>query len=159
MGLSLQDQLLKAGIADKKQAKKVKHEKRAKRKKNKGKKAPPKINYAKQDQLVQAKHSQELNRQLNQEKERLEKLSQVKQLIETNRLRLDKYEDPYYFKVGKKIKKLYVNEDITKKLSQGNLAIVCFDDRFEIVPNKVAQQIADRDKNSLVVLHKTDNSG
>jgi len=34
MGLSLQDQLLKAGIADKKQAKKAKHEKRAKRKKN-----------------------------------------------------------------------------------------------------------------------------
>jgi uncharacterized protein len=159
MGLSLQDQLLKAGIADKKQAKKVKHEKRVKRKKNKGKKAPPKINHTKQDQLVLAKHSQELNRQLNQEKERLEKLSQVKQLIETNRVRLDKYEDPYYFKVGKKIKKLYVNEDITKKLSRGELAIVCFDDRFEIVPDKVAQQIADRDKNSLVVLHKTDNSG
>jgi uncharacterized protein YaiL (DUF2058 family) len=159
MGLSLQDQLLKAGIADKKQAKKAKHEKLAKRKKNKGTKATPEINQALQDQLAQAKHSQELNRQFNQEKERLEKLSQVRQLIETNRLGLDKYEEPYYFKVGKKIKKLYVNEDITKKLSRGELAIVSFGDLFEIVPDKVAQQIAERDQGSLVVHHKTENSG
>ena len=159
MGLSLQDQLLKAGITDKKQAKKAKHEKRAKRKKNKGNKATPEINQAQQDQLAQAKRSQELNRQFNQEKEKLEKLSQVKQLIETHRLKLDKYEEPYYFKVGKKIKKLYVNEDITKKLNRGELSIVSFDDLFEIVPDKVAQQIADRDQDSLVVLHKTKNSG
>jgi len=159
MGLSLQDQLLKAGIADKKQAKKANQEKLANRKKNKGKKETPETNQAQQDQLAQAKRSQELNRQLNQEKERLEKLSQVRQLIETNRLGLDKYEEPYYFKVGKKIKKLYVNEDITEKLSRGELAIVGFDDRFEIVPDKVAQQIADRDQDSLIVLYKTENSG
>jgi uncharacterized protein YaiL (DUF2058 family) len=158
MGLSLQDQLLKAGIADKKQAKKAKHEKLAKRKANKGKKTTPEINQAQQDCLAQAKRSQDLNRQLNQEKERLEKLSQVRQLIETNRLELDKYEEPYYFKVGKKIKKLYVNEDITKKLSRGELAIVSFDDLFEIVPDKVARQIADRDQDFLVVRHKNENN-
>ncbi len=38
MGLSLQDQLLKAGIADKKQAKKANQEKRIKRKKIKARK-------------------------------------------------------------------------------------------------------------------------
>ena len=103
MGLSLQDQLLKAGIADKKQAKKAKHEKRAKRKKNNRKKATPEMNQVQQDQLAQAKRSQELNR--------------------------------------------------------GELAIVSLDDLFEIVPGKVAQQIADSDQNSLVVLHKTKDSG
>ncbi len=159
MGLSLQDQLLKAGIADKKQAKKAMHEKRAKRIQNKGKDTTPEINQARQEQLAQAKRSQELNLQLNQEKERQEKLSQVRQLIETNRLKLDKYEEPYYFKVGKKIKKLYVNEDIAQQLSRGELAIVSFDDRFEIVPDKVARQIADRDQESLVVIHTTETDG
>jgi len=159
MGLSLQDQLLKAGIADKKQANKARQEKRAEKKKNKGEKATSKLNQAQQDQLAKAKRSQELNRQLNQEKEKQEKLSQVKQLIEANRLKLDKYEEPYYFKVGKKIKKLYVNEDITKKLSSGVLAIVRFDGLFEIVPDKVAQKVADRDQDSLIVLQKTENSG
>lgn len=152
--MSLQDQLLKAGLADKKQAKKAKQEKRVKRKKNKGKEVVPEINQVQQEQLAQAQRSQELNHQLNQEKEKLEKLAQVKQLIEQNRLDLDKYQEPYYFAVDKKIKKLYVNEEISKKLSNGQLAIVTFNDLYEIVPAKVARQIADRDPGSLIVLHK-----
>lgn len=155
MGLSLQDQLLKTGIADKKQAKKARHDKWINRKKNKGKKTAPEINRTHQDQLAQARRSQELNLELNQEKERQEKLSQVRQLIEINRLDLDKFEEPYYFKVGTKIKKIYVNEGVAKKLSLGGLAIVSFDGFFEVVPCKVAQQIAERDQDSLVVLHKT----
>ncbi|WP_020586629.1 DUF2058 domain-containing protein [Desulfobacter curvatus] len=154
MGLSLQDQLLKAGIADKKQAKKANQEKRVKRKKNKGKKATAEVNQTRQDQLAQAKRSRELNLRSNREKEKQEKLAQVKQLIEENRLDLSKYEDPYYFKVGKKIKKLYVNDEMTRKLGRGQLAIVTLNSVYEIVPAKVARQIADRDPDSLVVLHK-----
>lgn len=156
MGLSLQDQLLKAGIADKKQAKKAKHEKRIKRKKNKGQKKTPAINQTQQEQLAQAKRSQELNRQLNHEKAKLERLAQVEQLIGKNRLDLNKYEDPYYFKVGNKIKKLYVNEEITKKLSLGKLAIVTFNNLYEIVPLDIANKIAERNPASIVVIHKPD---
>ena len=157
MGLSLQDQLLKAGIADKKQANKAKQEKRVKRKKNKGAKVTPELNQAQKERLEEARRSKELNLRLNRKKERLEKLSQVRQLIEANRLKLDKYEEPYYFKVGKKIKKVYVNDDITRKLSRGALAIVRSDDFFEIVSEKVARQIVDRDPDSLVLLHKIEN--
>ena len=152
--MSLQDQLLKSGLADKKQANKARQEKRVKRKKNKGKAAAIEINQVRQAQLDQAKRSRELNRQSKQEKEKLEKLAQVRQLIETNRLDLRKYEDTYYFTVGKKIKKLYVDDGITKKLSNGQLAIVQLDEQFEIVPVKVAKQIADRDPGSLILLHK-----
>lgn len=159
MGLSLQDQLLKAGIADKKQANKAKQEKRAKRKKNKGTKVTPELNQAQKERLEEARRSKELNLRLNREKERLEKLSQVRQLIEANRLKLDKYEEPYYFKVGKKIKKVYVNDDITRKLSRGALAIVRSGDFFEIVSEKAARQIVDRDPDSLVLLHKIENKG
>ncbi len=153
MGLSLQDQLLKAGIADKKQAKKANQEKRVRRKKNKGKKETPEINQTRQAQLTQAERSRELNRQSNQEKEKQHRLAQVKQLIEMNRLDLNKHETPYYFKVDQKIKKLYVNDEITKKLSRGQLAIVTLNRAYEIVPAKVARQIVDRDPDSLVVLH------
>lgn len=155
MGLSLQDQLLKAGVADKKQAKKAKQEKRVKRKKNKGKKATPapEANQTRENQLAQAKRSQELNRRANREREKQEKLAQVRQLIEKNRLDLRKYEAPYYFKVGTKIKKLYVNDDITQKLGRGQLAIVTLNSVYEIVPADVARKIVDRDPDSLVVLH------
>nr|WP_319494434.1 DUF2058 domain-containing protein [uncultured Desulfobacter sp.] len=153
MGLSLQDQLLKAGIADKKQAKKANQEKRVTRKKNKGKETAPEVNQTRQDQLAQAKQSDDLNRQANQEREKQEKLAQVKQLIEENRLDLRKYEDPYYFKVGKKIKKLYVSDEITQKLGRGQLAIVSLNSVYEIVPAEVARKIVDRDPDSLVVIH------
>nr|WP_320191268.1 DUF2058 domain-containing protein [uncultured Desulfobacter sp.] len=158
MGLSLQDQLLKAGIADKKQAKKANQEKRIKRKKNKGKKTTPEVNQTRQNQLAQAKRSRELNRESNREKEKQAKLAQVKQLIEENRLDLNKYEDPYYFKVGKKIKKLYVNNDITQKLERGQLAIVTLNSVYEIVPAEVARKIEDRDPDSLVVLHNPEEA-
>ena len=154
MGLSLQDQLLKAGIADKKQAKKANQEKRVKRKKNKGTKKTPEINQTRQAQLAQAKRSRELNRQSNQEKEKQQKLVQVNQLIEENRLDLNKYEAPYYFKVGKKIKKLYVNDEIAQKLGRGQLAIVTLNSVYEIVPADVALKIVERDPDSLVVLYR-----
>jgi uncharacterized protein YaiL (DUF2058 family) len=133
MGLSLQDQLLKAGVADKKQAKKAKHEKRVKQKKNRDKEVTPETNQVQKEQLAQAQRSQELNRQRNQEKEKLEKLAQIKQLIEQN-----------------------VNEDIANKIGNGQLAIVKLNGLYEIVPAKVAQQIVDRDPVSLIVLHKPD---
>ncbi len=153
----MQDQLLKAGLSNKKQAKKARHEKRAKRKKNKRKKVAPQINQTQQEAIAQAKRSQVLSRQINQETARLENLTQIKQLIELNRLNLDKYEEPYYVAVGKKIKKLYVNDEITKKLSCGQLAIVTAKGTFEIVPAQVGQQIAASDQESLVLLHEPKN--
>lgn len=153
MGLSLQDQLLKAGIADKKQAKKATQEKRAKRKKKKGKKAVVEQTRAQQTQQARAAHNRELNRRLNQEKEKQAKLAQVRQLIADNRLDQRKLEDSYYFTVGKKIKKVYVDEKITRQLSRGQLGIVTLNGQFEIVPKKVAEQVSARDQASLILLH------
>ncbi len=154
MGTSFQDQLLKSGLVSKKQVKKTKHEKRAGRKKNKDKSSSPEINRAMQEKLAKEKLSRELNQQLNKEKQKLENLAQARQLIETNRLNLDDCDEQYYFAVGKKIKKLFVDEEITKKLSLGQLAIVKLDDGFEIVSARVAKQVVSRDHNALVVLHK-----
>ena len=154
MGLSLKDQLLKAGVVNKKQAKKAAHEKRSSKKKNKGKPTAPKVNKSLMEQQAREKRNHELNQKRNKEKLKHEHLAQVKQLIKTNRLKLEDGDDPYYFKVGKTIKKLYVNKEISSKLTSGLLAIVKNDDHFAIVPSKVAKQIADRDPDTFVVLHE-----
>ncbi len=154
MGISLKDQLLKAGLVNKKQVKKARHDKRTSQKKNKGKNSPPKINKTHQEQLAKEKYNQELNRQLNKEKLKREKQAQIKQLIKINRLKLDDYEEAYHFVVGKKIKKLYVSEQIIKKLSVGQLAIVRSEKQYEIVPANVACQIINRDPDALVILHE-----
>lgn len=153
MGLSLKDQLLKAGVVNKKQAKKAAHDKRSSKKKNKGKVPVPQINKTLQEQQAKEKRNHELNQQRNKDKLKQEGLAQVKQLIETNCLKLDDGDDPYYFKVGKMIKKLYVTREISSKLTTGMLAIVKRDDHFVIVPSKVVKQIAERDPDTFVVLH------
>lgn len=159
MGTSFQDQLLKSGLVNKKQVKKSSHEKQADRKKNRGKAAPPEINEALEEKLAKEKLSRELNRQLNQEKQKLANLSEARQLIVTHRLKLeDDYDEPYHFAEGKKIKKLYVTEEIANKLSCGQLAIVKLDDHFAVVPAKVARQIVQRDSAAFVVLHEPESS-
>jgi len=157
MGMSLRDQLLKKGLVDKKQVKKAKHEQHVNRKKNKGKKAPQthEANEARQAQLAQQELNKEQNLQRNAQKLKKENQTQVKQLIKSNKLDLKKNcNDPYYFKIEKKIKKIYVNEDLSKKLSNGFLAIVSLNDLFEIVPAKIAEQILARDPDAMVILHK-----
>lgn len=153
MGMSLQDQLLKAGLVDKKKVKKAKHQKHVTRKKNKGKTVEPRVNETRENQLAQEKANRERNLAANAEKLRQEAQAQIKQLVEENRLELKNCNDPYYFKLGTKIKKIWIKEEIAKKLEKGQLAIVMHEGSFEVVPTAIAQQITDRDKDYPVIIH------
>ena len=76
------------------------------------------------------------------------------QLIETNRLKRDQRGCPYYFPVqGKKVDRIFVAEEMAEQLSLGLLAIVKSKDGVEVVPVKVARQIAERDPAVVLVLH------
>jgi len=154
MGKSFKDQLLKAGLVNKKQVKKAQHEKHVSLKKNKRKTTGSKINTTREEKLAKERASRELNQQLNREKQERENLSQIRQLVKTNCLNQAEYDEPFYFVVGKKIKKVFVNQNIAKQLSLGQMDIVKLDERFEVVPAKVGKQIATRDPNVLVILDK-----
>ncbi len=162
MGNPFQDQLLKAGLVSKKQAKKANREKYLSRKKNKGNKEKNSAtisNKARDEQAAQAKRNRELNRQRTDENRQREQRAQVKQLIENNRLELDDRGEPYYFTEQNKINRVFVSEEITDQLSRGQLAIVKLGNSYEVVPAKVARQIASRDKEALVAFHEGENSG
>ena len=154
MGNPLQNQLLKAGLVSTKQVKKVEHEKRVNRKHNKGDSVPPAENALQKEQAAQAQRARELNRQRDEEKRLRERKAQVRQLIETNRLERDGRGAPYHFIEHNKIMRIFVAEDMADQLSRGQLAIVKLDDNYEVVPAKVAQQIASRDKEALLLLHE-----
>jgi len=154
MGNPFQDQLLKAGLVNKKQAKKANHEKYLTRKKKK-RNTPSEISTkAREEQMALAKRNRELNRQRDEENRQREQRAQVKQLIEKNRLEKDDRGEPYYFAEQNNISRIFVSEEMTDKLSCGQLAIVKFDDGYEVVPAKVAHQIADRYKEALVAFHE-----
>ena len=158
MGNSFQDQLLKAGLVNKKQVKKAKHEKRVKRKKKKGaqvavEQTAPKESQARQEQLAQEERNRELNRQRNLEKQKREQEAQIRQLIQENPVTLDEHGEPYYFAHENRVKKVYASEAQIKQLSKGQLAIVQLDDFYQVIPGHVAEQIAKRDREALIVFH------
>lgn len=153
MANPLQEQLLKAGLASKKQARKAEHEKRISRKQNDGK-SPDVANKAREEQAAKDLRNRELNRERAEETRLREQKAQVKQLIETNRLPQDGRGEPYHFAEQNKIKRIFVSEEMADQLSRGQLAIVKLGSGYEVVPAKAARQIASRDKEAVVVFHE-----
>ena len=160
---SLQDQLLKAGLADQKKAKAIRNEKHKQRKQQP--KGTAQVNEtenrARQAREEKAEHDRQLNLKRQQEADKKAIRAQIRQLVETNRLDRSRGETSYQFVHDKKIKKLYVDDMMADQLSRGRLAIVFVNDQYEIVAEGVARKIIERDELAVVALHdrKEDDLG
>jgi hypothetical protein len=154
MGNSFQEQLLKAGLVNKKQVNKVQHEKRLSATQHKKGKAPATASAVKEALAAQKERDRELNRRQVEEKQQQERLAQVKQLIEQNRLAKDERGEAYNFVEDNRIKRIYVGAEIVDLLSRGQAAIVKLGQGYEVVPAKVARQIAGRDKAAVLAFHE-----
>lgn len=160
---SLQDQLLKAGLADEKKAKTIRSEKRKQRKQQpKGASQVSEAEIrARQAREEKAERDRQLNLERQQAAEKKAIQAQIRQLVETNRLDRSRGETSYQFVHDKKIKKIFVDDKMVDQLSRGRLAIVHVNDNYEIVAEGVARKVMERDEKAVVVLHdrKTDDAG
>ena len=158
---SLQDQLLQAGLVDKKKAKKADKEKRKQAKVDRRSKeetvdeTKASVQHARAEK---AERDRELNRQREEEANKKAIAAQIKQLIQMNKVDKDRGEVGYNFVDNNKIKKLYVTDALQNQLSLGRLAIVRLlennDIKYELVPTAVAEKIAMRDKQSIVLINE-----
>ncbi|PJE78537.1 hypothetical protein CI610_02530 [invertebrate metagenome] len=139
---------MKAGLASKQQALKAKTVTR--KKKKEAIKSGTLTEQERRQQALekereqQAARDRELNRQREAANEEKAITAQVRQLIERNRISREAGDIGYNFAVGKKIKKIYVTEEIQNKLIIGQLAIVVFDEESVLIPRKVAEKIQER---------------
>ena len=150
---SLQDQLLKSGAINKKKAKFIENEKKKQKQKTPKGKAQPNeaIDEAIANREEKVARDRELSRQLN-EKAKLKAIAaQIKQLIEVNRIDRKNGEISYQFTDGKKISKIYVTALLQTQLSNGLIAIVKLGELYELVPSQVAEKIAQRDENKIIL--------
>lgn len=150
---SLQEQLLKAGLADKKTAKQARTEKRKKQKiKQKNKQAV--VDEATLAAQRAAAEKKERDRALNEEKNKALELrsiaAQVRQLIDTNRQPKGNGDTVLNFTHDNVIKRMYVSKQVHTQVTQARLAVVSFDDGYELVPTPVAEKIAQRAPESVV---------
>jgi len=152
MGNSLQNQLLKAGLANKKQAVKAK---KAKNSKDKLKRAGKDVtDEATRQAEIAAQEKREKDRELNRQKTERDQaaaiVAQVRQLVQMNRIE-ERGDIEYKFPEGNLVKTLHLTERQRSSVVNGSLAIVKTGESYDLVPRKVAEKIAERAEDTVLV--------
>ncbi|MDA3131223.1 DUF2058 domain-containing protein [Atlantibacter subterranea] len=150
--LTLQEQMLKAGLVTSKKMAKV--QRTAKKSRVQAREAREAVEENKKAQLERDKQLSEQQKQAALSKEYK---AQVKQLIEMNRITVAKGNIEFNFTDSNLIKKVVVDKTTQAQLINGRLAIarlaVNNKDEYEyaIIPASVADKIAQRDADSIVL--------
>jgi uncharacterized protein YaiL (DUF2058 family) len=165
-GLSLREQLLAAGLGNKKQAKQAEQEQRqqAQRRheqrhqtKKVAKAEPPPPTAAQLAQAAKAVRDKELNRKRQEQVELRAKEAEIKQLIEQHRLpRIEAEDCEYYnFVHGKKIRRVAVDAPRREQIIAGTVFVVRYHGQTAVLPADIAAKIRERDARA-VVSHSAD---
>ncbi|EKN3725594.1 TPA: DUF2058 domain-containing protein [Yersinia enterocolitica] len=150
--LTLQEQMLKAGLVSSKKMAKV--QRTAKKSRVQAREAREAVEENKKAQLERDKQLSEQQKQAALSKEYK---AQVKQLIEMNKINLAKGDIGFNFTDNNLIKKIVVDKITQAQLISGRLAIARVvadnngESEYAIIPASVADKIAQRDANSIVL--------
>jgi len=161
MGKSLQDQLLGAGLANKKQAQQATAEKRRKNK-QKQKNRKPAVDPQRlqaQKELEQNKaRDRELNRKQTEDVEKRAEEAQIRQLIENHRVPREEGDIPYNFADDKKVVRIHLSAVTRERITRGSLAIVGYAGKYELIPIQIAEKIRIRNEKIIVVCNDLEQS-
>ncbi|MGX9740812.1 DUF2058 domain-containing protein [Pseudocitrobacter corydidari] len=150
--LTLQEQMLKAGLVTSKKVAKV--QRTAKKSRVQAREAREAVEENKKAQLERDKQLSEQQKQAVLSKELK---AQVKQLIEMNRITISKGNIDFNFTDNNLIKKVVVDKVTQTQLINGRLAIARLlidangEPQYAIIPAVVADKIAQRDADSIVL--------
>ena len=150
--LTLQEQMLKAGLVSSKKMEKV--QRTAKKSRVQAREAKQAVEENKKAQLERDKQLSEQQKQATLAKEYK---AQVKQLIEMNKIDISKGNIGFNFTDNNLIKKIDVDKLTQTQLINGRLAIARLnvdsngESQYAIIPASVADKIAQRDTSSIVL--------
>ena len=158
-GLSLREQLLAAGLGNKKQARQAEQEQRQNEHRSKQeqrqqpKRQPPTPAPPTAAQLAQqakAARDKELNRKRQEQIELRAREAEIKQLIEEHRLPRIESDDYYNFVHGKKIRRVAVDAQRREQIMAGTVFVVRYHGQTAVVPAEIAAKIRERDARAVV---------
>ncbi|MEW6760492.1 MAG: DUF2058 domain-containing protein [Pseudomonadota bacterium] len=164
--VSLQEQLLKAGLVDKKKVQKVNQDK-SKQKKIERRTGAESVNESREAALEMQRQNAERARELNAQRDaqaaQKAVRAQIAQLVQVNRQPragsgkgAGKGDIAYNFTHGSKIERIYVSEQVQQHLVAGRLVIVFLNGNYELVPKVIGEKIAERDPASVIQVKKTE---
>ncbi|PCJ39429.1 MAG: nucleoprotein/polynucleotide-associated enzyme [Moraxellaceae bacterium] len=157
MAGSLQDQLLKTGLSNKQKANDAKTQKHKQSKKQrKSNEVSVDQNKLDVEKVRQEKieRDQLLNQKKKQEAESKAVRAQVTDMVTQAKVEKGNGDVAYNFVHEKKVKKLYVTQDVSEGLTKGQLAIISIADSYELVPTAVAEKIRQRDEGCVIVCNE-----
>ncbi|MBF0031003.1 DUF2058 domain-containing protein [Citrobacter freundii] len=150
--LTLQEQMLKAGLVSSKKVAKV--QRTAKKSRVQAREAREAVEENKKAQVERDKQLSEQQKQAVLSKEYK---AQIKQLIEMNKITISRGDIGYNFTDNNLIKKVYVDKVTQSQLIKGRLAIARLtaesssESEYAIIPAVVADKIAQRDASYIVL--------
>ena len=150
--LTLQEQMLKAGLVSSKKMAKV--QRTAKKSRVQAREAREAVEENKKAQVERDKLLSEQQKQAALSKEYK---AQIKQLIEMNKITISRGDIGYNFTDNNLIKKVYVDKVTQSQLIKGRLAIARLtaesssESEYAIIPAVVADKIAQRDASYIVL--------
>jgi hypothetical protein len=151
--VSLQEQLLKAGLVDKKKVKLVNQD-LSKQKKIERRTGTESVNESREAALElqrkNAERARELNAQRDAAAQQKAVKAQIAQLVQVNKQPRGKGDIAYNFTHGTKIERIYVSADVQRHLVAGRLVIVFLAGNYELVPKVIGEKIAERDPASVI---------
>ena len=156
--VSLQEQLLKAGLVDKNKVKQVNQDKSKQKKveRRTGVQSVDETRLAAQEaQRKNAERARELNIQRDAAANQKAILAQIAQMVQKNRQSKGNGDIAYNFTHGTSIERIYVSAAVQAHLVAGRLVIVAQGGGFELVPRVIADKIAERDPSLVVRVNKT----
>jgi uncharacterized protein len=157
MGTSLRDQLVKAGLATKNDARRAAKQ-QSKKARQKAAGQDEREHAARQAQAAKVARDRALDRDRKTEADRRARSAEVRQLIERNRLPPVESEDFFNFVADGKIRRLAVTPEHRERIIRGELVIVRDGSSHAIVPAAVAQRIRERDAKTVVTLETSGES-
>jgi len=155
--VSLQDQLLKAGLVNKNKVKQANQDKSKQKKEERrtGTQSVDEVRLAAQEaQRKNAERARELNAQRDAAAKQKAIVAQIADLVQKNRQSKGNGDIAYNYTHNNKIERMYVSAPVQAHLVAGRLVIVCLPGTTELVPRVIADKIAERDATLVVRVNK-----
>lgn len=143
--LTLQEQMLKAGLVNEKKLKKAKKGSKKSRVQAREVKAAVEENKRQQQERDKALSNEQKEQRLSKEIQ-----AQIKQLIEMNKIDLKDGDIKYNFTDGTLVKSVYVESLVRDQLAKGILSIARSEESYVVIPSSVAKKIALRDESAII---------
>lgn len=155
--VSLQEQLLKAGLVDKTKVKLANQDK-SKQKKVERRTGTQSVDETRlaalETQRKNAERARELNAQRDAAATQKAITAQIAQMVQQNRQHKGNGDIAYNYTHGSKIERIYVSAAVQAHLMAGRLVIVVLGGVTELVPRVIADKIAERDASLVVRVNK-----